>query len=494
MYNSIQHFVENDTTKIKKFFKQVINGEKDLADLSNDVLEMTTNLAKNMVCEMINELDDAIRNSANRKKRFLIEKRNEKKEILDSLGNLCFYRTGYIDKITGEYTYLVDLLLGLEPHQRITIGAMANILEETIDTSYSKGGKAASLYDNASKQTVKRLVHSMDIDMPLPENKNKKKQKYLYIVADEDHVSAQFWNKKGDLEKNSVGDKINTIMPKLIVLYEDIINESGEKSENPRYRLVGKRVFSGLYKGETENIKLWEKVREYIVNTYDIDELKRVYIAGDGGAWIKAGTEIIEHSKFVLDRFHMMKYINGTVAHLNEDDKKNAKERIWKSIDTADKEVLKETLWKIMDITENEKKIEEISKAYRYLRNNWDGIKIQVEERETCGKCCAEGQVSHILSSRMSSRPMGWSELGCDKMAKLRALKCNGEKVIDLLRYQKEKRKLEEKREEQEKIIKQMRKNRDIARYTEKIVKEVPGIGTNDMKWMRDIVDNIKFA
>ena len=65
MYNSIQLFVENDTTKIKKFFKQVINGEKDLADLSNDVLEMTTNLAKNMVCEMINELDDAIRNSAN---------------------------------------------------------------------------------------------------------------------------------------------------------------------------------------------------------------------------------------------------------------------------------------------------------------------------------------------------------------------------------------------------------------------------------------------
>ena len=63
MYNSIQHFVENDTTKIKKIFKQVINGEKDLADLSNDVLEMTTNLAKNMVCEMINELDDAIRNS-----------------------------------------------------------------------------------------------------------------------------------------------------------------------------------------------------------------------------------------------------------------------------------------------------------------------------------------------------------------------------------------------------------------------------------------------
>ena len=50
--------------------------------------------------------------------------------------------------------------------------------------------------------------------------------RHLHIVADEDHVAAQFWNSKGDLEKNALGHKINTIMPKIIVLYEDVINES----------------------------------------------------------------------------------------------------------------------------------------------------------------------------------------------------------------------------------------------------------------------------
>lgn len=37
-----------------------------------------------------------------------------------------------------------------------------------------------------------------------------------------------------------------------------------------------------------------------------------------------------------------------------------------------------------------------------------------------------EGHVSHVLSSRMSSRPMGWSIKGATKMAKLRAYELNG--------------------------------------------------------------------
>lgn len=50
-------------------------------------------------------------------------------------------------------------------------------------------------------------------------------------MADEDHVSAQFWQEKGDLPLDSRGYKVNTIMPKLICVYENIINESGKQSK-----------------------------------------------------------------------------------------------------------------------------------------------------------------------------------------------------------------------------------------------------------------------
>ena len=54
--------------------------------------------------------------------------------------------------------------------------------------------------------------------------------------------------------------------------------------------------------------------------------------------------------------------------------------------------------------------------------------------------CSAEGHVSHVLSERMSSRPMGWSKRGADRMSRLRCyVRDHGEgRIIDLVRYQRE--------------------------------------------------------
>lgn len=47
-----------------------------------------------------------------------------------------------------------------------------------------------------------------------------------------------------------------------------------------------------------------------------------------------------------------------------------------------------------------------------------------------------EGHVYHVLSSRMSTRPMGWSVLGASKMSELRAYDLNGGDMLELVRYQ----------------------------------------------------------
>lgn len=44
--------------------------------------------------------------------------------------------------------------------------------------------------------------------------------------------------------------------------------------------------------------------------------------------------------------------------------------------------------------------------------------------------------IVHVLASRMSSRPMGWSICGAEKMARLRAYHLNGEDMLELVRYQ----------------------------------------------------------
>ena len=58
--------------------------------------------------------------------------------------------------------------------------------------------------------------------------------------------------------------------------------------------------------------------------------------------------------------------------------------------------------------------------------------------------CSAEGHVSHVLSERLSSRPMGWSQSGADRMSKLRCYERNHgrEKIIELVRCSRKARKL----------------------------------------------------
>ena len=67
------------------------------------------------------------------------------------------------------------------------------------------------------------------------------------------------------------------------------------------------------------------------------------------------------------------------------------------------------------------------NKKRNYVKNQWKGIVAYLEnsKKHKLG-CSAEGHVSHILASRMSSRPMGWSKSGIEAMTKLRVKKENG--------------------------------------------------------------------
>ena len=72
-----------------------------------------------------------------------------------------------------------------------------------------------------------------------------------------------------------------------------------------------------------------------------------------------------------------------------------------------------------------------VKEAKRYILGNWNGIRNQYESDYE--GCSAEGHVSHILSSRLSSRPLAWCKIGVDQMARLRAFAANGGVVYDLL-------------------------------------------------------------
>ena len=91
----------------------------------------------------------------------------------------------------------------------------------------------------------------------------------------------------------------------------------------------------------------------------------------------------------------------------------------------------------ILAVTDSESKQKAVQASMDYILNNWAGIMASLKDKEHQTGCSAEGHVSHVLSDRLSSRPLGWSRIGADRMTRLRVYKQNGGDLLALVRYQK---------------------------------------------------------
>ena len=87
---------------------------------------------------------EIIRNDSNRKKSWHVVRRDET-TLVTHLGPVKYKKTLFRHKETGEYAYLLDKIMGLAPHTRMTEDAVAKVLEEAVQTSYQKGGENACI-------------------------------------------------------------------------------------------------------------------------------------------------------------------------------------------------------------------------------------------------------------------------------------------------------------------------------------------------------------
>lgn len=485
MYQIILQCLTQNLEEFAQTLTNTIKTKKDASDLAIGVKHGTDEMGRNIMKMLMETMDEVIRNEPGRSDRFEIVHANNPNTLLCCLGSFSYNRTYYKDKKTGEYVYLSDLQFGIEPRTKTMEDSKAQALEEAVESSYRKGGLRASVTESLSKASMKNLIHSLVVDMPRLEVKEKKKARILHINADEDHVAAQFWKDKGDLNKNENGIKSNTIMPKLVYVYEGIERES---PKSKRWKLVNTHYFSGLYEGE-RNTDLWLEVADYIDNNYDMDYLETVYLCGDGANWIKQGLSWINKSIFVLDKFHLEKYLVKSVAHMAEQ-AETMKQMIKDEFSFEDKAAINEIYRKLIDYAESDSKKEEIEQARKYIMNNWGGITIYNTRGNEITGCSAEGHVSHVLSSRMSSRPLGWSKKGADNMARLRAFAWNGGNIYDLLMYRKYKERQEERDEERDIIVKRARAR--MSKYNDSMCHIVGAIETGRVGPLYEIMKSIR--
>ena len=426
MIKSIQQFQENEVKRLADIFVDYSNDFSRQAEMINGVKDVVLKLGRDIIKEEWESYDELLRKRKDLRKGWYVVRADEITRKT-SLGDITYSRTLFINKERGVRSYLADELLGFEKRELITEDALARILEEAVESCYRKGGDNACIDDGCvTKQTVMNKIHALKFPEIISIVDEKKKVKELYIDADEDHVALQYFEKKGDIKK----PRRNTVMPYIAYVYDDIDTE-----EDGRPKLMNIRYFGGLYDGPEGTKQIWDEVYRYIDSAYDVDHIEKIYINGDGAAWIKEGAARMAKAKFVLDKYHMYEYIVAATSHL-KDSKQDAISEIYRAIHKKKKRMAEAVFDKILMVTEDESKQKAVERSKNYILGNWAGIMLSMGSKEKKLKCSAEGHVSHVYSDRMSSRPLGWCKVGADKMSRLRIYWMNGGDMLELVRFQ----------------------------------------------------------
>lgn len=417
--NIIAHCIEEISQLLTEDFTQIENGELDFSSFIKNVQQTMRSLSVDLVEDVMERTEDSIFNSPERKRNYYVQRSNDKKVISTLIGDVTLNRRYYQNKMDLTYTYLLDDFLGLQPHQRVDSSLEEDILKKASQMSYQKTIDSYEDIGIYSRMTVQNIVHKYEArsnDLPTGEQK---KVPYLYIEADEDHVAYQ--------------DGTNKEI-KLVYVHEGIREKKSEKERN-QLKIV--RRFAGRYPDTDE---LWEDVNYFIEEQYDTSACQQIYLSGDGAHWIKKGLDFLPaRTKFVLDPFHTSQALKKASVGVPE---VFPTLHNWVENDRLD--FLNDYFnVRLKDESLTLSKIKQLKNQRTYLRRHWSAIQAQKDKHYI--SCSAEGHVSHYLSARLSSRPMGWSNTGADHMAKLRVFLLNNGQLMNVINAQVAQRQKERK-------------------------------------------------
>jgi hypothetical protein len=186
------------------------------------------------------------------------------------------------------------------------------------------------------------------------------------------------------------------------------------------------RTINPMYfANETFDTKeLWKTTEGYIGKAYDLDQIEKVYVHGDGGQWIKNGLENITQSVHVMDGYHFKRDLRSICRILPH---RNIKVTLLNALKGNDPEKAERYIQKLLDEPMTDKEQKRILGFAGYLFRFWEEIRRRLTE-DIPGSC-TEGQVSHVLSERFSRDPLGWSEKPLGKLVSVRVYLKDGGKL-----------------------------------------------------------------
>ena len=308
----------------------------------------------------------------------VVERRGEPRTVLSQLGTIT-YKRAYYQRRDGSHCHPVDEVAGVEPYERVSARVSEELVDAAREMPYRKSSRIVT-NGAVSSQTVMNKIRQSS---PKPEIVERVKVPVLHVDADEDHVKLHNGN--------------STYAP-LISVYTGI--------EKRGKRGICKDVFhiSEYGKGSDD---LWETALNEMERRYDLSDTK-IYLHGDGAAWIKAGLDWLPNCTFVLDRYHVNKALREAVSGMDAQSGNEYRDSLLAALREGNEEEFLFVRKKMLACWPDRE--DSIMEHTEYLLDNFQAIHVWYTDPEARNGGATEPHVSNVLSARLSSRPMAWSK------------------------------------------------------------------------------------
>ena len=299
----INQIISNLKSKLSELLDEFIidNSKNRYVNIFLKLQNLINEISVTFISNLFETLEIQFRNSSKRKEKYYISKSNVKRTIITIFGTITFYRTLYINKLTGEYYFYVDDVLGLESYKNYDPIVRAILVQDSVITNPNHTSKYSpldilNLKNRLNESIPKQTIYKFKQDTKIRKINYEEIEtdKTLYVMVDEKWIHKQ--------DKNEPGKK-KWIMSKCFVTF------TGIKRKGKRSRLTGRHVFI------TTSDKPWKEFMNEIYTVYNFEKINTINLLSDAGSWILSGAselKLYSNNKVIINtcEFHVKQKIN----------------------------------------------------------------------------------------------------------------------------------------------------------------------------------------
>lgn len=341
------------------------------------------------------------------------------------IGPVRVKRRRYLDE-RKRSRYLLDERLGFAKRQRISPGLMCEIVKQSTEVSFRQAAQHRK--DLGLTPVSHATIHRWEVELGARRSSEESADQeavfgYGQVPAStKERVDTLFVEADGVMV-HAQREEVERFEIKMSLVHKGWVPRYPGSTE---WALEGRHVHAGVIENDE---RYWEQALVSHQKRYDVFGAARSVLNGDGAEWIDGGREYLPCCHRQLDRFHVYRDIrraypdeeaNGFIRQLargNVDAVLDTMEACATATNLPAKTRERRLkLWQFM------KKRQKQLHDYRSVFQNELSA-----EKVWRGPGAAEGCVDKQLAHRLKKVGRCWTRKGADAMARLRALRANGE-------------------------------------------------------------------